>query len=636
MALQKGPLAIAGGDFNGDGHPDFAVADSSAAEASVFLGAGDGTFKAVTPASLPSDCGAAYLVSGPFTAKGNVDLLAVCALGNLVVLPNTGGGTFGKPVQTILPSAAWVGNLVIGQLSPAIADFNGDGYLDLIIGTVNIQGGPVAWYYLPGKGGGTFGPPVSLNLGGLLPLSLVAGDFNGDGIPDLVAAQLVGTTAPSVQLLFGAGKGDGTFAAFTETTLPVTAGTMLLPADVNGDGKLDLVITGSSTVEALLSLSSTGASAVDVYLGDGKGNFPTHSFTTNEPVFMGGAVLGNFLGTGNLDLVATTIDGNFLFGAIAIGGLQLFPGIGDGTFGKAIAIPSSSNTIPTGVVAADFNGDGRLDLALSTLPGSNIGNIGSVGLGSDFSALIAKVLAVLPNGNAEVLLNTATFAALTFSDANGASFANGPQAAGSIVSAFGTGLAGTTAGASTVPLPTTLGGVFIDVKDSAGVTQPAPLFYVSPKQINYAIPASTATGPATITITSAGSVFTAAQRIVSVAPGVFSANGLAAGTAVKTVNGAQQVTTLVNNGAPVPIDVSGGGTFLVLYGTGIRNHRDPVTAQVGTESGLPTAYAGAQGVYVGEDQINIQLPASLKGAGVVNVTLTVDGQTSDPVRVSVQ
>ncbi len=604
--------------------------NSSAGEISIFLGVGDGTFQQAAPVGLPGDCGAAFLAVGPFAAAGKADLLAVCALGNIVVLPNTGNGTFGKAVETVLPNPAWVGNLMLGQLSPAIADFNGDKHPDLVIGTLNPQTFGANWYYLPGKGGGAFGPPIALNLGGMLPLSLVAGDFNGDGIPDLVAA--LGTQAGGFELLFGAGKGDGTFGGFTATTLPTSIGTILLPADVNGDGKLDLVITGSALIPSFVL--STGESAVSIYLGDGKGNF-TASFNTTEPVFISGAALGNFRGAGKLDLVAATVNGNFLTGSVPSGGLQLFPGVGDGTFGNAATIPSPATTIPTAVVAADFNGDGRPDLALATLPAAGIGSFGSVGLTTNFGALLAQVLAVLPSGNANVLLNTTKAAALTFNDANGASFANGPLAVGSIASAFGTGLAAVTAGASTTPLPDTLGGVSIDVKDSAGVTRPAPLFYVSPQQINYAIPDGTATGAATITVQSGGSVFTATQQIVEVAPGIFNAGGLAAGTAVKTVNGVQQSTPLQQNGALVPVDVSGGETFLVLYGTGIRNHAAPVTAVIGTAQ-IAAAFAGAQGVYAGEDQINIQLPASLKGAGTVNVSLMVDGQRSAPVKVSIQ
>ena len=73
----------------------------------------------------------------------------------------------------------------------------------------------------------------------------------------------------------------------------------------------------------------------------------------------------------------------------------------------------------------------------------------------------------------------------------------------------------------------------------------------------------------------------------------------------------------------------------MLYGTGIHNHANPVVATVGTAQ-VTAAYAGAQGYYVGEDQINIQLPASLAGSGVISVSLAVDGQTSNSVKIQIQ
>lgn len=85
----------------------------------------------------------------------------------------------------------------------------------------------------------------------------------------------------------------------------------------------------------------------------------------------------------------------------------------------------------------------------------------------------------------------------------------------------------------------------------------------------------------------------------------------------------------------VPINVSGGNVYLLLFGTGIRNHANPVTATIGSAT-LPAAYAGAQGSFAGEDQINIALPASLAGAGVVSVALTVDGQTSNSVQIQIK
>ncbi len=233
-----------------------------------------------------------------------------------------------------------------------------------------------------------------------------------------------------------------------------------------------------------------------------------------------------------------------------------------------------------------------------------------------------------------------------------ASYAPGAAlAAEAIVGAFGQGMASGTAKAETLPLPTTLAGAVVLVKDSAGVERPAPLFYVSPGQINYEIPEGTAPGAATISVTSAGQVTaTGATLIDSVAPGIFTANadgaGAPAGNAISVApDGTQTVLAVAQCGTspgsclPVPIDLGPAGmqVYLVLYGTGIRGRSSPgnVTATIGGASAA-VAYAGPQGTLVGLDQLNILIPPALAGRGEVDVALAVDGKTANPVRISIQ
>jgi uncharacterized protein (TIGR03437 family) len=634
LPAQRATLAITTADFNGDGLQDIAVSNAASGNISVFLGTGGGAFSSAPFANLPSVvCQAAYLTSGNFTGAAGPDLLAVCPLGPVVVLPNTGHGTFGAPISTALPAPAWVGNLLLGSIHAAVGDFNGDGKLDIAIPTFDLNGATGNWFLLLGKGNGSFQPPAALPFSGLLPLSLAAGDFNGDGKLDLITA--VADISGSLSLQFAAGQGDGTFLLTTTIPLPSTAGSLILPADLNGDGKLDIVIAGPSLITNLkqvVTSSGSGESGITVFLGDGKGGFKM-SFNATEPSYMSGAALAKLRGTGQLDLIETTIQGDFFSGGLPSGAIEIRTGNGDGTFGSPSALSLPPSTVPTDVVAADFNGDGVPDIAFASLPAKGV-VLKGFSLSFSLIGFLESVLQQLPNGNADVLLNT-TGAPLTFSNTNAASFAAGPLASSSIVSAFGTGLAASIASATSLPLPTLLGDDTVTIKDSSGANLPAPLFYVSPTQINYAIPDAAAPGPATITIKSGASVFTAAQQIVSVAPGIFSANGMAAGYSVRIVSGVQQFTLLIQNGALAPVDVSGGQTFLELFGTGIRNHASAVVVRAGSAH-INAAYAGAQGVYLGEDQINIQLPASLQGAGVIDVALEVDGQTSNSVQVRIQ
>lgn len=221
----------------------------------------------------------------------------------------------------------------------------------------------------------------------------------------------------------------------------------------------------------------------------------------------------------------------------------------------------------------------------------------------------------------------------------------------SIVASFGNNLATGTATAATIPLPKELLGTTVTVKDGSGVERMADLFFVSPTQVNFQIPPETAAGqePVTITIRSGdGSVSMEQIQISNVAPGVFAANSSGTGVAaaqVLRVRGATQTIepTAQFDGSGfthVPIDLGpeGDQVFLILYGTGIRfrSGLTNVSVQIG-DIVYPVAYAGAQGGFVGLDQVNIgPLMRSQAGAGVVEVKLVVDGQTANTVTVQIQ
>jgi uncharacterized protein (TIGR03437 family) len=224
-----------------------------------------------------------------------------------------------------------------------------------------------------------------------------------------------------------------------------------------------------------------------------------------------------------------------------------------------------------------------------------------------------------------------------------------PFAAQSIVavyvSASGANLATGTASASGLPLPTSLDGTTVTVTDSAGVARVAPLFYVSPVQVNFEIPANTATGVASVSVQSqSGTAQAATIYIGSVSPGLFELNGsgLVAAWVLPVISGTQQALQPVYqiaSGSVVPLPINLGPStdqiYLEMYGTGIRNASN-VTASVGSLS-VPVLFAGAAPGFAGEDQVNIgPLPPSLAGAGSVNIVLTADGQAANTVNVTIQ
>ncbi|MFN0111834.1 MAG: kelch repeat-containing protein [Blastocatellia bacterium] len=232
-----------------------------------------------------------------------------------------------------------------------------------------------------------------------------------------------------------------------------------------------------------------------------------------------------------------------------------------------------------------------------------------------------------------------------------ASFDGASLAPESIASAFGAKLATATQSANLAPLPTTLAGTTLRIRDNANVERLAPLFFVSPGQINFQIPAETAAGTATATLTSGdGSTAVGSIQITSVAPSLFTANssgqGVAAAVALRVrANGSQTVEAIsewnaaLNRFVAKPIDLGAEGelVYLLLFGTGLRlrGNLSGVTVSVGGLA-IPAQYAGQQGDFVGLDQINLLLPRPLTGRGEVDVMLTVDGKSANTVRVSVQ
>jgi uncharacterized protein (TIGR03437 family) len=221
----------------------------------------------------------------------------------------------------------------------------------------------------------------------------------------------------------------------------------------------------------------------------------------------------------------------------------------------------------------------------------------------------------------------------------------------SIVAAFGTGLATGTQSATTAPLPTTMQGTRVTVLDSAGAERLAPLFFVSPTQVNYQIPPNTAPGTGRVTITnSQGAVFAQSVNITRVAPAIFTTNatgrGLPAAILVRVLANGTQTTEPIarfdpaqNQFVALPIDLSDPSqqVFLVLFGTGFRlvSSQSAATATIGGQN-APVTFAGAQGQLVGVDQANVGLPRSLAGRGDVDVVLTIEGQAANTVRVNVR
>jgi uncharacterized protein (TIGR03437 family) len=186
---------------------------------------------------------------------------------------------------------------------------------------------------------------------------------------------------------------------------------------------------------------------------------------------------------------------------------------------------------------------------------------------------------------------------------------------------YGANLANATVTAA-LPLPTSLAGASVTVTDSAGASRLALLYYAAPNQINFVVPADTASGPANIAVAGAGS--SANVTISPVAPTLFPSAQIVA----VHPDGTQ---TVENTAAPIVF--GSDSLYLVLYATGVRNRSSlgAVTCTIGSLN-LPVTFAGAQSQYPGLDQVVAPLPASLQGAGAVHVLVTADGHASNGFR----
>ena len=261
-----------------------------------------------------------------------------------------------------------------------------------------------------------------------------------------------------------------------------------------------------------------------------------------------------------------------------------------------------------------------------------------------------------PNDPGTVPAKTGDFTATRTATASAtnvsaASYSGGALASEAIMTAFGSNLATSTQSATDIPLPTSLAGTTVSVQVGGGMERLAPLFFVSPTQVNYQMPAGTVADAATILITSGdGSAAIETKRIAAVAPALFSANasgqGVAAAVALRVNSDGRQsyepvaqFDTTQNKFVSVPIDL-GPGTdqvFLILFGTGIRGRSDlsAVTASIGG-TGSEVLFAGPQIGFVGLDQVNLRLPRSLAGRGEIDVALTVDGKVANIVKVNIK
>lgn len=257
-----------------------------------------------------------------------------------------------------------------------------------------------------------------------------------------------------------------------------------------------------------------------------------------------------------------------------------------------------------------------------------------------------NVTVVNPGGAESNVLILRVYDRLT--SVSAASYAAGDQAPGSILAAFGLNLATGVEIGNTVPLPTTLRGTRVVVRDSANVSRDQPLFFVAPQQINYQLHPETAIGPALVTVYIADQAVALGElQIGNLAPAIFTQNATGDGVPAAyglRVRGSDVTSTQIlvydvgqSRWVPLPLDpgTEKDQLYLVLFGTGFRRNSglSGVDVRIGTAS-VPVLYAGEAPGFVGLDQLNIgPIPLSLAGAGLLELRITVDGRIANQSKI---
>ncbi len=324
------PTSIAIGDINADGFADLAVARTNGV--TLLLGNAGGTF---TAGGGVYEAGAASVALADFTGKGNVDLAVTSSqqsksstdLSHVSVYPGNGTGQY--PTHKVYSSGAIPSYLLV-------ADVNGDGHPDLVLGDSESTELDILY----GTGFGSFdATPIAL---APQATGIASADFNKDNTPDIAVVNTPACAAPcsgTVSVMLGTGH---SYLGAAHSYAIGMHGAGVVAGDVNGDGIADLVVTNNTAGDSY---------DTSVLLGNGDGTFkPAKNY--NLGALSGEAILYDVNGDHKLDLVM-------------VPGVAL--GKGDGTFGAVIPYPdvTTGNGPAAHVAVGDFNHDGQPDVAVS-------------------------------------------------------------------------------------------------------------------------------------------------------------------------------------------------------------------------------------------------------------------------------
>ena len=360
--VANNPIIVKAADVNGDGKQDLVSVDRNGNTFSVFIGNGDGTFNARVSYSA-GNCG---LILTDINGDGKIDVLTTIsgASGNFNVSLGNGDGSFKAKVTYASSSNAQ---------AIAVGDLNHDGIQDVVVGD---KTGILTVYQ--GNANGTFNAAVTYSKGNVTNVreDIALADFNNDGNLDIVTND---GNDGTVSVLFG--NGNGSFSARTIITLPGTPSTIgaVKAVDVNHDGISDIIANGQSAMFILQSNGDGTFAAIKSY-----------SLNGGNPEGLDYADLN---GDGIGDIITSTVGGSSVYTVLL--------GNSDGSFSGPINGPEA-NSVNTGIIAADFNGDGVLDLAATDATNSSL----TVSIANKTKVASIGRLDILTQANARAAIDT--------------------------------------------------------------------------------------------------------------------------------------------------------------------------------------------------------------------------------------
>ena len=553
-------------------------------------------------------------VVGDFNGDGKPDLVSLQP-GRVLTFVGKGDGTFQASVVTAIAGGA------SGALA---ADFDGDGHLDLAVSHRHgFDRGGIS--ILLGNGDGTFREMP----GQIADTSADwVADLNGDGLPDLISG---------ADLLFGPGavllnRGNGTFQRRNE---PDIFNLWIGVVDVNGDGNLDIIH------------DDLRGGAIWIALGNGDGTFRYSSTILPDDQEVAELVFGEFDGDGKTDFILRRLGGQTSF----------CKGNGDGTFQAGRVLPDTGASTQFDTLrAVDLNGDGRLDLILNhrgsgvvdvilgggdgrfqnpiEIPGQAAGLVSVADFNGDGRPDL--LVQAAEAGSLFVLLNSTPALTIEPPVISATGFATRGSAPGMLVTVSGAFLADSIRTAKP-PLPDEMAGTTVRIN---GIR--APLYYVSPSQINLQMPFEVPAGPNTLEVyRGSGKLLALDLDVVEFAPAIFTTSQMGMGAAVAL----HRDDTLVSDESPakvgetISVICTGLGPVIPAVSSGVAAPDPPpstVAVPEVTIGGMRAAVrssglvAGSAGAY----RVEVDIPDGAPKGGV-QLLLSISGIAANPVLLPV-